>query len=120
MLHMTEFVEFHILWAKEDADHEDKGWDESRTKLQTPRDSSSILDDNIGTETEEDTCRLVNNISSTTQMVQLTNDDPQLPEHNQGTANTVRRNLSRVNWDSSVLCTDSNSHDETRSKEPLP
>jgi hypothetical protein len=46
----------HLLWAEEDANHEDKGWNESRTKLQTPRDISSILDDDIGAETEEDTC----------------------------------------------------------------
>lgn len=33
MLDMIERDEFHLLWAKEDANHEDKGWDESRTEL---------------------------------------------------------------------------------------
>jgi hypothetical protein len=46
----------NLLWAEEDAGHEDKGGDEGGTKLQTPRDSTSVFDDDIGAETEENTC----------------------------------------------------------------
>ena len=45
-----------------DTKHEDKGWDERRTELETPRDSTSAFDNDVGAEAQEDTCgrKLVN------------------------------------------------------------
>lgn len=50
----------------------------------------------------------------------LTNDDPELPEHNEGTSNTGRSHLSRVDGDSSVLGANTNTHNEARCEETLP
>jgi hypothetical protein len=87
------------LGAKEDANHQDKRRNESRAELQTPRDITSVLDNHVGTETQEDT-----------------GHNPKLPEHDQGTTNSVWSHLSRVDRDCSILCTDANTHDETRGK----
>ena len=45
-----------------DTKHEDKGWDERRTELETPGDSTSAFDNDVGAEAQEDTCgrKLVN------------------------------------------------------------
>ncbi len=50
----------------------------------------------------------------------LTSDDPELPEHDQGTAGPVWRHLSRVNRHSGVLGADADTHDESCGKQPLP
>lgn len=44
------------LWTEENANHEKEGGDEGRAKLQTPSDVASVLDDNIGGKSEENTC----------------------------------------------------------------
>ena len=38
------------LWTKEDANEGEERWDERRTELETPSDSTSIFDNNIGAE----------------------------------------------------------------------
>jgi hypothetical protein len=42
------------LGTEEDAEHEDKGRDERRAKLQAPCDVARVLDDDVGREAEED------------------------------------------------------------------
>lgn len=49
-----------------------------------------------------------------------TSNDPKLPEHYQSTSDPSRSDLSRENGNSSILCADTNTHDETNSKESLP
>ena len=89
--------------AEEDSDQEEERRDEGRAQLQTPRDSTSVLDNDIGGETEEDT-----------------SNDPELPEHDERASNASRGHLSRVNWDSCILRADSDSHDEAGGEESLP
>lgn len=50
----------------------------------------------------------------------LTDHDPELPKHDEGTPNTSRGHLGRVYGDCGILCTDSDSQDESRGKESLP
>lgn len=45
------------LGAEEDADAEDEGGDEGGSQLETPCDVAGVLDDDVGAETEEDTCK---------------------------------------------------------------
>ena len=51
---------------------------------------------------------------------QLTGHDPKLPEHDEGTSNSSRGHLGRVDGNGGVLCTDTDTHDEARSEQPLP
>lgn len=41
------------LGAEEDTKHQDEGWDECRAELETPGDVTSVLDDDVGGETQE-------------------------------------------------------------------
>ena len=116
------------FWAEKDADHEDEGRDECGSKLKTPGDVSSIFDDDICTEAEENTCY-----------------DPELPKHDQGATDPVRCHFRREDGDSSILgpyiseerlvvvlstlkvfelfsksLTDSNSHDKAGGEQALP
>lgn len=50
----------------------------------------------------------------------LTDDDPELPEHDESTPDAGRSHLCGVDRDCSILCADTNSHDESRSEEALP
>lgn len=43
------------LRTKEDANAEDEGGDEGRTELQTPGDATSVFDNDVGAEAQEDT-----------------------------------------------------------------
>jgi hypothetical protein len=43
--------------AKPDTAPENKGWDECGTELETPRDATCIFDDDIGSETQENSYR---------------------------------------------------------------
>ena len=43
------------LRAEEDTDTEDERWDEGRAELKSPGNSASVLDDDIGAETQENT-----------------------------------------------------------------
>ena len=45
---------------------------------------------------------------------QLTDHDPELPEHNEGTSDPMGGHLGGVDGDCSVLCTDTDTHDKTR------
>jgi hypothetical protein len=50
----------------------------------------------------------------------LTSHNPKLPEHNEGSSNTSRGHLGRVNGYRRVLCPDANTHDKSSRKEFLP
>lgn len=91
------------LGTEPDTGSKDKRRDKGGAKLQAPRQASSVLDSNVCDESEEDA-----------------NDDPQLPEHNEGAANTMRRHLGRENGDRGVLGTDANTHGKTAPKQALP
>lgn len=51
---------------------------------------------------------------------QLTDDDPELPEHDEGSSNTSRGHLSGVDGDRSILCADADAQDEPRREQSLP
>lgn len=51
---------------------------------------------------------------------QLTNHDPELPKHDQSTTNASGSNLGRVYWNSSILRTNADAHDETSCEKFLP
>lgn len=91
------------LGAEEDADGEEQGGDEGRAELKTPSDLGNVLDDNVGAEAQEDT-----------------GDDPELPEHDKGTTDTGGSHLGGEDGDSSVLGTDTDTHDKTSGEELLP
>lgn len=46
------------LGAEEDTDSENERGDEGGTELKTPGNFASVLDDDVGAETEEDTCEM--------------------------------------------------------------
>lgn len=46
------------LGAEVDTNAENEGRDKGRTELETPRDGASVLDNNVGAETQKDTCKL--------------------------------------------------------------
>ena len=71
--------------------------------MKTPRDSSSILDDDVGAEAQEDT-----------------SDDPKLPEHDECTTNASWSHLCGVDGYGSVLRSDADAHDEACGEELLP
>jgi hypothetical protein len=98
-----KLVDRTYLGTEEDTNTEDEGWDERRAQLQPPGDTTSVLDDDIGAETEEDA-----------------NDDPELPKHDKSTANAGWSHLSAVDRNSSVLCANADAHDETCGEELLP
>lgn len=50
----------------------------------------------------------------------LTDDNPQLPEHDEGTANSMRRHLGRVDGHGSIFCANANSHDKAGSEKTFP
>jgi hypothetical protein len=91
------------LRAEEDADGEDEGGNEGRAQLQAPRHGTGVLDDDVGGETEENA-----------------DDDPELPEHDEGTADTMGSHLGRINGDGGILRANANAHDESRDEELLP
>lgn len=91
------------LGAEEDADHEDEGRDEGRAELQTPGDGASVFDDDVGAEAKEDA-----------------NDDPELPEHDEGAADAGWGHFSRVDRHGSILCADADAHDKASGEETLP
>lgn len=91
------------LWAEEDANTQDEGWNERRTQLESPRNITSVFDDDIGAEAQENA-----------------NNNPQLPEHDKRAADAGRRHLSAVNGDRSILRANTNSHDEAGGEETLP
>lgn len=43
------------LWAEKDTEAEKEGWDEGRSELETPSDVTSVFDNDVGGETQEDT-----------------------------------------------------------------
>ncbi len=45
------------LGTKPDTTAEDEGWDEGWTELKTPSDTTSVFDNDVGGEAQEDTCR---------------------------------------------------------------
>ena len=53
----VEFLPSGRLGAEEDATAKDEGRNKRRSELQTPGNSASVFDDDIGTESQEDTCR---------------------------------------------------------------
>lgn len=52
--------------------------------------------------------------------IALTSHNPELPEHDESTSDASGSHLSRVDGHGRVLCANTNTHDETRSKETLP
>jgi len=50
----------------------------------------------------------------------LTGHYPQLPEHDEGTSDSSRGHLGRVDGNCGVLCTDTNAHDKPCSEQSLP
>jgi len=91
------------FWAEEDADSENERWNEGRSELKAPCDASGILDNNVGTEAQEDT-----------------RNDPKLPEHDECTTNAGRSHLCGIDRDGSVLCSNADTHDEPCGEELLP
>lgn len=110
------------LGAKEDPNEEDEGWDEGRTELETPSDGTNVFDNDVGAEAQEDTCgRQSASVSRrATKGRQLTDHDPKLPEHDEGTSNSSRGYLGRVDGDRGVLCTDTDTHDKSRREQSFP
>lgn len=52
--------------------------------------------------------------------VRLTNDNPELPEHDESAANASWCHFSGENGNRGILRSDSDAHDEARSKEFVP
>jgi hypothetical protein len=50
----------------------------------------------------------------------LTSHDPKLPEHDEGASNSSRGHLSRVDRNSGVLGTNTDSHNEPRNEQAFP
>lgn len=91
------------LGAEKDTNTEEKRRDKGGAELQAPGDSAGVLDNDVGAEAEEDA-----------------DDDPQLPEHDEGTADAGGRHLSRVDGDGGVFGADADAHYEAHSEELLP
>ena len=90
--------------AEVDANGEDQGRDEGRAELQTPlKVVVGAEDGNVGNETEEDA-----------------NDDPELPEHDEGTTDAGGSHLGRVDGDRGILGANSNTHDKAGREQTLP
>lgn len=53
-------------------------------------------------------------------MEKRTSNDPELPEHDEGTSNTGWSHLSRIDGDGRVLRANTDAHDEARSEQFLP
>lgn len=113
------------LGTEPDTATEDEGGNEGRTELQTPSDGASVFDDDIGTKTQENTCEtiMISNLAQRrdpcnrkTPCLVLTDDDPELPEHDEGTSDSGRSHLRRVDRHCSILCADTNSQDKSRSE----
>lgn len=88
------------LGAEEDTTHQGNGRDKRRSQLQPPRQSSRILDSQIGTEPKEDTKR-----------------GPQLPGHHQRAANNSGRILCAEDGDSGCLQAHAKSKQQTGDEE---
>lgn len=108
------------LGAEPNTQTEEERWNECRAELETPGDIAGVHDDAVGRETQEDTCFILVPVDHTVKRNILTSHNPKLPEHDEGTADTVRCHLSREDRDRGVLCTDADAHDESRSKQGLP
>jgi len=91
------------LGAEKDAASEDEGRNEGRSKLQAPGDAGNVLYDDVGAEAQEDT-----------------DHDPQLPKHDQSTADTMGGHLGGEDGHCSVLSTDADAHDEAGGEQLLP
>jgi len=85
------------------SDHQDESGDKGRAELQSPSDGTGVFHDDVGAESEEDT-----------------GNDPQLPEHDEGTSNTSWGEFGGENGDSSVLRTNTDTHDESDGEQLLP
>lgn len=109
------------LGTEEDTTEEDEGWNERRAELKAPCDSTSVFDNDVGAETEEDTCRGPSaNVGQESQATKLTCHDPELPEHDKSTSNSVRGHLGRVDGDGGILRTDTDTHDKAGREQSLP
>lgn len=102
--------------AKVDSDQKDESWDKGRTELKSPRDITRVLDDHVGAETKEDSWLS----ARFTLEIALTSYNPELPEHNESTSDSSRSHLGRVDGDSCIFGSDSNTHDESYSEQGLP
>lgn len=112
------------LWAEVDSDSKEQRWDEGRSELKTPSDVTNIFDDDVGAETKEDACGrnsvIVPFLPANGIERDLTDNDPELPEHDECASNPCRGHLRRVDRDSRVLCTDADTHNEPRSEQSFP
>lgn len=62
----------------------------------------------------------ISNDSRTSYEKQLTSYNPELPEHDEGTTNSRRGHLSRVDGDRGILCTDADTHDKSGNEQSFP
>lgn len=53
-------------------------------------------------------------------MYKLTDDNPELPEHDQRATDSVGRHFSRVDRNCRILGANANTHDKARPEKPLP
>lgn len=91
------------LGAEKDTNTEEERGDKGRAELQAPGDSTGVLDDDVGAEAEEDA-----------------DDDPELPEHDEGAADAGGCHLGGVDRDGGVFGADADAHYEAHSEKLLP
>lgn len=52
--------------------------------------------------------------------MQLTGHNPELPKHDEGTSNSMRSHLGRIDRDCGILCTDADAHNKSCREKSLP
>lgn len=91
------------LGAEKDTNTQKERGDECRAELQAPGDVAGVFNDDVGAEAEEDA-----------------DDDPELPEHDEGAADAGGRHLGGVDGDGGVFGADADAHYEAHGEELLP
>ena len=91
------------LWAEEDTNDERDGWDHGRSELETPGDFSGSGNDQVGSETKDNT-----------------KGSPHLPAHYQSAANPCRRVLGGKYGDGGGLEAHADTKEQTSGEEVFP